>query len=97
MREPAWQWRLLNIRGSLATLAGRYAEASELVRQALERGRDIGLPNAGIVHLIASSRLAVLTGRGLAEIERKVAAALEGAPFFARGWHALVLNALGQG
>ena len=96
MREPVWQWRLLNIRGSLATLDGRYAEASELARQALEKGRDIGLPNADIVHLIASSRLSVLTGRGIAEIERKVAAALEGAPFFARGWHALVLNALGR-
>ncbi len=96
MREPVWEWRLLNIRGSLATLDGRYAEASQLVQQALEKGQDIGLPNAGLVHLIASSRLAVLTGRGLAEIEREVAAALEGAPFFARGWHALVLNAIGR-
>lgn len=96
MREPVWEWRLLNIRSSLATLDGRYAEASQLVQQALEKGQHIGLPNAGIVHLIASSRLAVLTGRGLAEIEHEVAAALKGAPFFARGWHALVLNALGR-
>lgn len=96
MREPVWDWRLLNIRGSLATLDGRYAEASQLVQQALERGEDIGLPNARFMHLIASSRLAVLTGRGLVEIERSVTAALEGAPFFARGWHALILNALGQ-
>lgn len=96
MREPVWEWRLLNVRSSLATLDGRYAEAFQLAQRALEKGQGIGLPNAGLVHLIASSRLAVLTGRALAEIERDVAAALEGAPFFARGWHALVLNALGR-
>lgn len=96
MKEPVWEWRLLNVRGSLATLDGRYAEAFQLAQRALEKGQGIGLPNAGLVHLIASSRLAVLTGRALAEIEREVAAAMEGAPFFARGWHALVLEALGR-
>lgn len=96
MREPIWDWRLLHIRTSLATLDGRYAEAAHLVQLALEKGRDIGVPNAGFLHLVASSKLAVLTGRGLSEIERQVAAALEGAPFFARGWHGLVLAALGR-
>lgn len=96
MREPVWQWRLLNIRGSLATLDGRFADAWRLVDLAFQKGQHIGLPNARLMHLIASSRLAVLTGQGLVEIERAVASVLEDAPFFARGWHALVLNALGR-
>jgi DNA-binding CsgD family transcriptional regulator len=42
------------------------------------------------------SHLAVLSGDGLAEAEQEVRDAVDGAPFFARGWHALLLVALGR-
>lgn len=96
MKEPVWGWRVLNVRTSLATLDGRYDDASHLAELALETGNRIGVPSARFVYLIALSRLAVLTGQGLVEIERDVRAALDGAPFFARGWHALVLAAMGR-
>ena len=94
LREPLWHWRLLNVRASLALLDGDYEEAEHLSRQAGQEGRSNGLDQADPIELVFASRLAILTGNGLAEAERRVRALLAHAPFFARGWHAQVLAAM---
>jgi DNA-binding CsgD family transcriptional regulator len=45
---------------------------------------------------VMRSHLAVCSGVGLPEAEQEVREVLEGAPFFARGWHAVQLVAVGR-
>lgn len=94
MREPLWHWRLLNVRASLALLDGDYEEAEHLSHQAAQEGRSNELDQADFIELVFASRLAILTGKGLADAERRVRAVLARVPFFARGWHAQVLAAM---
>ena len=96
LQEPLWDWRMLTVRSSLAFLDGNFGEAAELSRAALALGRESGNSEAPFVELVMRSEIAVATGEGLEQVEAEVRKVLEGAPFFARGWHALVLAAMGR-
>ena len=96
LQEPLWDWRTLTVRSSLAFLDGAFGEAAELSDAALALGSETGNPEAPFVELVMRSEIAVATGEGLERVEADVRRVLEDAPFFARGWHAHVLAALGR-
>ncbi len=81
--NEAWTVRLGLARAALRLLDGRFADCRAVVA---------GAP--GFLAVVMRSHLAVLSGEGLEEAEREVRDALDGAPFFARGWHAVLLVAL---
>jgi DNA-binding CsgD family transcriptional regulator/tetratricopeptide (TPR) repeat protein len=83
--DESWTVRLDLARAALRLLDGRFADCRALVD---------GTP--GFLAVVMRSHLAVLSGDGLAEAEQEVRDALDGAPFFARGWHAVQLVALGR-
>ena len=84
---PRQQWteRLDLVRASLRLLDGRFTDCRALVA---------GRP--GFLPLVMRSHLAVLSGQDLEDSEHEVRVALDEAPYFARGWHALLLVALGR-
>lgn len=94
LREPLWTARLLRIRAILAFADGRLDDCREFSDQAAAAGP--GDPWTKYLHLVIAAFLADWSGDGLAEVEPLVRAAIEGAPFFARGWLALVLVGLGR-
>ena len=96
LRDPAWDHRLATARACLALLDGHHGDVPAFADQALALGREHGIADAGFVDLVLRSELAMRTGEGLGETEERVRAALVGAPFFAHGWHALVLAAMGR-
>lgn len=96
LREPLWEYRLLNIRSSLAVLDDQLATADHLSQRAFALGQSCGLADALFGRAITTSHLALVTGQGLADAEAQVRELLVGAPFFARGWHAQLLVALGR-
>jgi DNA-binding CsgD family transcriptional regulator len=83
--QPVWEERLGLVRASLFLLEGRFADCAAAVAAI-----------RGFLGLVIRSQLAVLSGDGLEGIEREVRAALDGTPFFARTWHALLLTRLGR-
>ncbi|MDT7743513.1 MAG: hypothetical protein QOE59_2591, partial [Actinomycetota bacterium] len=83
--DESWTIRADLARASLRLLDGRFADCRAIVA---------GLP--GFLAVVMRSHLAVLSGEGLEEAEEEVREALDGAPFFARGWHAVQLVALGR-
>ncbi|GAA4557269.1 hypothetical protein [Pseudonocardia xishanensis] len=83
LAQPVWEERLALVRASLFLVEGRFDDCAR--QTAAVRG---------FLGLVMRSHLAVLSGEGLEGIEREVRAVLDGAPFFARGWHALLLLAL---
>lgn len=85
VRQPMWASRLALIRASLLMLDGRFADCAGIVSR-----------ESGFVALVVASHLAVLTGDGLNNVEREVRAVLDDVPYFAWGWHALLLGALGR-
>ena len=94
LREPAWTSRVLRIRAALAFADGQPARALELSDQALAACPDQSWSQ--YLHLVSAAHLAGWTATGLEEVEPRVRAAIEGAPFFARGWLALILVGLGR-
>jgi DNA-binding CsgD family transcriptional regulator len=96
LREPLWAWRLVTMRASLAFLEARYDETMRLSQEGLELGRACGLAEAPFLHLVSWSEVAVHTTIDLDLVEPAIRAALDGLPFLARGWLALVLLARGQ-
>jgi DNA-binding CsgD family transcriptional regulator len=94
--DAVWRWRLLTTRVSVAMLDGDKSTAAQRLHEARAVGLECGLEEAPFLDLVLRSQLAVTTGEGLAEVERQVRAVLAGAPFFARGWHAAVLSAMGR-
>ena len=95
LQEPLWDWRMLTVRSSLAFLDGNFGGCRALACRA-RPGRESGNSEAPFVELVMRSEIAVATGEGLEQVEAEVLEVLEGAPFFARGWHALVLAAMGR-
>lgn len=85
LRQPLWTSRVALVRGCLFLLDGRFAECSAVVAA-----------EPGFFGLVLRSELAVLTGEGLEAVEEEVRRALDGLPYFARGWHAQLLDALGR-
>jgi DNA-binding CsgD family transcriptional regulator len=83
--DESWTVRLGLARAALRLLDGRFADCRDIVA---------GMP--GFLAVVMRSHLAVLSGDGLEEAEREVRDVLDGAPFFARGWHAVLLVALGR-
>lgn len=83
--DAAWTVRVELTRAALRLLDGRFADCRAFVD---------GTP--GFLAVVMRSHLAVLSGEGLAAAEREVRDALDGAPFFARSWHAVLLVALGR-
>lgn len=81
--QHQWAERLDLVRAALRLLDGRFDDCRSIVA---------GRPD--FLALVMRSRVAVLSGHGLDEVEREVRVALDGAPYFARGWHALLLVAL---
>jgi DNA-binding CsgD family transcriptional regulator len=96
LREPLWRWRLELIRAAQAERDGRYDRARELAAAGLAAGRRGGSDAAEFFHLIHESYLARMTGAGQVASERTVRRLTEGMPFFARGWLALELVAMGR-
>lgn len=90
MGEPRWRARLGMVRASLQLLDGRFADSAATAADAAALGA------APHMQLVLASHTAVLTGEGLPAIEARVRQFLDGAPFFARGWHASVLAATGR-
>ncbi|MHA6785084.1 helix-turn-helix domain-containing protein [Pseudonocardia saturnea] len=85
LRQPLWTSRVALVRGCLFLLDGRFAECAAVVAA-----------EPGFFGLVLRSELAVLTGEGLEPVEQEVRSALDGLPYFARGWHAQLLGALGR-
>jgi DNA-binding NarL/FixJ family response regulator len=94
LQEPSWTALLLRLRAVLAFADGRLDDYRELSDQAVACAP--GDPWTTYLHLVMSAHAAEWSGTGLAEVEPLVRAAIEGAPFFARGWLALVLVGLGR-
>lgn len=94
LREPLWTVRVLRIRAMLKFADGRLDESRELSDRALACRPDE--PWEQFLHLVVSTHLAECSGVGLVEIELLVRAAVDAAPFFARGWLAGILIALGR-
>jgi DNA-binding CsgD family transcriptional regulator len=94
LREPLWTVRLLRIRAMLKFADGRLDESRDLSDRALACCPDE--PWEQFLHLVVAAHLAECSGEGLVEIEPLVRAAVEAAPFFARGWLAGILVALGR-
>jgi DNA-binding NarL/FixJ family response regulator len=82
LREPLWTSRLALVRAGQLLVDGRFAEC-----------RALSAAEPGYMGLVMASHLAVLTGEELDQVEPRVRAALDDAPYFARGWHALLLAA----
>lgn len=85
LREPLWTSRSALVRAGQLLVDGRFAECRAIVD---------GEP--GFLGLVMATWLAELTGEGLDAVEPRVRAVLDGAPYFARGWHAEVLAAQGR-
>jgi DNA-binding CsgD family transcriptional regulator len=83
--DESWTVRLELARAALRLLDGRFADCRAIVDA-----------TPGFLAVVMRSHLAVLSGDGLAEAEQEVRDAVDGAPFLARGWHALLLVALGR-
>ena len=81
--DESWTVRLELARAALRLLDGRFADCRAIVDA-----------TPGFLAVVMRSHLALLSGDGLAEAEQEVRDAVDGAPFFARGWHALLLVAL---
>jgi len=96
LASPAWHWRLAAARTTVALLDGYEADVPSRADEALRLGETAGVDDARFVDLIVRSTLAVQTGSGLEEAEREVRQAIAGGPFFAQGWRALILLALGR-
>lgn len=96
LKEPLWTYRLLNVRSSLAILDGDYHAADRLSWDALQIAESCGLQEAVFLRCVTTSCLAMLTGAGLDEAEEQIRRLVADAPFFARGWHAELLVALGR-
>ena len=94
LREPAWTSRVLRIRAALAFADGQPSRGLELSDLALAACPDQTWSQ--YLHLVAVAHLTGWTETGLDDVEPRVRAAIEGAPFFARGWLALVLVGLGR-
>ena len=93
LAEPLWSARLLRIRAMLAFADGRPEDSRRLTDQALACCPDE--PWVQFLHLVLTADLAEWTGDGLTAVEPLVRTAIERAPFFARGWLAQILVALG--
>lgn len=94
LREPLWSARLLRIRAMLAFADGRLDDCRRLTDEALACCPDE--PWVQFLHLVLTASLAQWTGDGLAAVEPLVRSAIDGTPFFARGWLAQILVALGR-
>jgi tetratricopeptide (TPR) repeat protein len=81
LRQPAQQWYVASVRATLATFEGRFAEAEELVPQALGLGRRAQGPMAFVYFTIHSYLLRREQGR-LEEIEDAVAQAAAEVPTY---------------
>ncbi|RTL66522.1 MAG: hypothetical protein EKK42_16860 [Pseudonocardiaceae bacterium] len=90
MGEPRWRARLGMVRACLQLLDGRFADSAATAADAAALGA------APHLQVVLASHAALLTGEGLPEVEARVRTMLDGAPFFARGWHASVLGAMGR-
>ena len=92
--EPSWTAHLLRVRAGVAAWDGRLDEARELAdRSLLASPQD---PRTRWLHLVLVEHFARWDGRGLDEAEAAVRQAVADAPYFARGWLALTLVALGR-
>lgn len=89
-----WTSVVLLTRSSQALLEGRFADAGQLADAAVEVGTDGG--EASYLHLTLTSCIAQLTGSGLEQTEADVRRAVEGLPYLARTWIAVVLMARGR-
>jgi tetratricopeptide (TPR) repeat protein len=96
LREPISVWRLMTIKASLAVLAGRFAEATELAGQALAIGQRGGHQEADFMHLVFNARLALFTGTGWDEVEARVRGVASQGPALAQAWYANVLASRGR-
>ncbi|MET0965035.1 MAG: LuxR C-terminal-related transcriptional regulator, partial [Nakamurella sp.] len=94
LQEPAWTARLLRIRAMLTFADGRLDDCRQLSDQAVASAP--GDPWTQYLSLVLTAHVAQWSGEGLAEVEPLVRAAIEDAPFFARGWLALILVGLGR-
>ena len=83
--DESWTVRVELARAALRLIDGRFADCRAIVDR-----------TPGYLAVVMRSHLAVLSGDGLVEAEHEVRDALDGAPFFARGWHAVQLVALGR-
>lgn len=94
--SPAWHWRYLAARREVAHIDGHLGDAREFAEQARRAGETAGSEEAAHTDLIFRWELARWTGEGLEQVERDVRHWLAEAPHDARGWHALVLLAMGR-
>lgn len=94
--SPVWHWRLTAIHANIALLDGRIADVAPLARRALAEGRDAGVADADLFDLILRGVVAVRTGSGVAGVEEEVRLLIADAPYFAQGWRAELLLALGR-
>ena len=94
LHEPAWTAKSLRIRATLAFADGRLQQSRELSDQAVALSPDDSWTQ--FLHLVTAGHLAQWSGTGLDEVEPRVRASIEGAPFFARGWLALILVGMGR-
>jgi DNA-binding CsgD family transcriptional regulator len=96
LRSPAWDWRVAAARASVAFLDGHIADVPRRAAEALLLGAQSEIEDAPFVDLVLRSSLAVRTGHGLAEVEDAIRRIIVEAPFYAHGWHARVLLAMGR-
>lgn len=93
---PVWGWRLAATHAAGALLDGRHDEVPALTAEARRRGERCGVEEAPFLDLVLRSALAVRAGTQLSDVEAEVRRFLADAPFFAKGWHAQILAALGR-
>ncbi len=88
---PVWAWRLATIRACLAIDEHRLDDARELAAAASDAARRAEVPDGAFVDLILQTVLAQRSGEGLEQVEADVRRAIDGMPFLAQGWRAMLL------
>ncbi len=96
LTSPAWAWRLATIRACLALDEDRLDDARALTNEARDAAAVAEVPDGPFVGLILRSVLAQRSGDGLEEVEAEVRRALDGMPFQAQGWRAVLRAQMGQ-
>jgi len=96
LRSPVWTWRAAAARAAIGLLDGHFEDVQRLVEQQRQLGAAGDIEEAPFLDLVLRSSLAVRTGVGLAAIEVEVRRTVRDLPFFAHGWHARILLALGR-
>jgi DNA-binding CsgD family transcriptional regulator len=96
LNEPVWSWRVTASQAVVALLEARYDDAVARNREARAQADACGHGEGVYLDLVLRSSLAIQAGTDISDVECEVREVLREAPFFAHGWRAQLLVAMGR-